>query len=164
MNVWPKEYGVTLVELVITIVIISIGVSGVVGAFALISGRSSDPLFQTRAVALSQLYMDEIMGQRYSEATPVGGVPKANGCDISTEESGRSEYDDVDDYNAINQRVPRDAEGAVLSGYEGFSVSVTVECAGSAVGLPSDDAKRVELTIAAPAEQTFVFSAYRANF
>ena len=161
----PKiQEGVTLVELVMTIVIISISVAGVVGAFALISSRSSDALHQTRAVALSQLYMDEIMGQRYSEATPVGGVPKASGCDISTEESSRSEYDDVDDYNAINQRVPRDAEGAVLSGYEGFSVSVTVECAGSAVGLPPEDAKRIDLTITAPAEQTFLFSAYRANF
>lgn len=164
MNVQPSEQGVTLVELVMTIVIISIAVVGVVSAFALISGRSSDPLFQTRAVALSQLYIDEIMGQRYSEGTPVGGVPKASGCDISTEESGRSEYDDVDDYNAINQRVPRDAEGAALSGYTGFSVSVTVECAGSAVGLPPDDAKRISLTITAPAEQAFLFSAYRANF
>ena len=52
------QKGATLVELVITIVIISVAIAGVVGAFALISGRSADPLNQTGAVALAQIYMD----------------------------------------------------------------------------------------------------------
>ncbi|PAV27305.1 MSHA biogenesis protein MshD [Tamilnaduibacter salinus] len=159
-----NQRGVTLVELVMTIVIISLGVAGVVSAFALIGGRSADPLFQTRSVALSQLYMDEIMGQRYAEGTPVGGVPKANGCAINTEEGSREDYDDVDDYNAIDNQAPADAEGTALDGYDGFRVSIRVECAGGDVGLPGDDAKRIRLTVTAPADQRFVFSAYRANF
>ncbi len=52
--------GATLVELVMTIVIISVAIAGVLGAFSLLAGRSADPLNQTRAVSLSQLYADEI--------------------------------------------------------------------------------------------------------
>ena len=76
----PKDQvGATLVELVITIVIISVAIAGTVGAFSLIAGRSAAPLNQTRAVALAQIYMDEILGRRYDEDTPVGGVPKEPG-------------------------------------------------------------------------------------
>lgn len=75
----PAQRGATLVELVITIVIISVAIAGVVGAFALISGRSADPLNQTRAVELAQLYMDEIITKKYDDATPQGGQPRYTG-------------------------------------------------------------------------------------
>ena len=67
------QHGATLVELVMTIVIISVAIAGVVGAFSLIAGRSADPLNQTRAVALAQLYIDEILARRFAEASPNGG-------------------------------------------------------------------------------------------
>lgn len=160
------QSGATLIELVMTIVIIGVAMAGVVGAFSLVSGRSSNSLFQTRAVELGQFYMDEILAQKYDEATPVGGVPPASGCTINAEEgSDRSTYDDVDDYDAITNAPPRTAEGAALSGYDGFEVSVTVVCAGGEVGLPaSEDAKRIDLLITGPADSEFSLSAYRANF
>ena len=40
-----RHGGATLVELVITIVIIGVAIAGVVGAFSLIAGRSADPLY-----------------------------------------------------------------------------------------------------------------------
>lgn len=161
-----RDTGATLVELVITIVIISVAIAGVVGAFSLISGRSADPLNQTRAVALAQLYMDEILSRKYAENTPVGGSPKASGCSVVTEESDRADYDDVDDYNAISGEAPQNANGDALaaSAYGGFLVTVRVSCAGDEVGLSSDDAKRVDLTITDPSSLTFQFSAYRANY
>jgi MSHA pilin protein MshD len=162
----PTQTGATLVELVITIVIISVAIAGVVGAFSLIAGRSADPLNQTRAVKLAQLYMDEILTQKYDDQTPQGGVPRYSGnCNIGTEsgESTRSMFDDVDDYHNLSGP-PATVTGAPLSGYNGFTVSVTVACAGADVGLPASEAKRIELSIQAPGNQSFVFSAYRANF
>lgn len=160
-----RHSGATLVELVITIVIISVAIAGVVGAFALITGRSADPLNQTRAVELAQLYMDEIITQRYDDQTPVGGTPPYDGgCNIGPEAGEtRSTFDDVDDYHNLTDSPPASLQGT-LDGYGGFSVSVTVTCAGGQVGLASEDAKRIELDIVAPGDQSFVFSAYRANF
>jgi MSHA pilin protein MshD len=150
---------------VITIVIISVAIAGVVGAFSLIAGRSADPLNQTRAVALSQLYMDEILSRKYEEDTPPGGRPKHTGCTINAEESDREDYDDVDDYDAINNESPENAEGDTLgAAYSGFTVSITVTCAGGEVGLPDDDAKRIDITITDPSSQNYLFTAYRSNF
>lgn len=161
------QRGATLVELVMTIVIISVAIAGVVGAFALISGRSSDSLNQTRAVELAQLYMDEIITKKYDDNTPQGGQPRHTGaCNIGVDGSeNRSTYDDVDDYDEIDGEVPRSAVGT-LTGYSGFTVTVEIECAGGdpGVGLPTSQAKRIDLTITTPGGGDFVFSAYRANF
>lgn len=159
------QTGATLVELVITIVIISVAIAGTVGAFSLIAGRSADPLNQTRAVALAQIYMDEILGRGYDEATPVGGVPKAPGCNVNTEEADRADYDDVDDYNAITDATPENAEGdSLVADYNNFRISVAVQCAGAEVGLAGDDAKRIDLAITDPSGQGYNFSVYRANY
>ncbi|WP_350310660.1 type II secretion system protein [Marinobacter sp. SS13-12] len=157
--------GATLVELVMTIVIISVAIAGVVGAFALITGRSADPLNQTRAVELAQLYMDEIISRKYDDATPQGGTPKYTGtCNIGPEGGEtRDTYDDVDDYHNTTDSPPANAE-AVLTGYSGFAVEVEVACAGDEVNLPDAEAKRIDLTVTAPGGQAFSFSAYRANF
>nr|WP_312846323.1 prepilin-type N-terminal cleavage/methylation domain-containing protein [Marinobacter arenosus] len=157
--------GATLVELVITIVIISIAIAGVVGAFALISGRSADPLNETRAVALGQLYVDEILSKKYDEQTPQGGVPRYTGaCTIGADGAEtRASFDDVDDYDGLSDAPPASALGGI-SGYAGFSVDVSVTCAGTEVGLPASQAKRIDVLVSAPDDRRFVFSAYRANF
>lgn len=160
------QRGATLVELVMTIVIISIAIAGVVGAFALIAGRSADSLNQTRAVELAQLYMDEIITRKYDDSTPQGGFPKyTGGCNIGPDdgEDTRDSYDDVDDYHNTTDSPPRTVEGAV-NGYNGFTVAVEVLCAGGEVDLPEPEAKRIDLLVSAPGGQSFAFSAYRANF
>lgn len=162
-----QQRGATLIELVMTIVILGIAIAGVVGAFALISGRSADALNQTRAVALAQLYMDEIITKKFDEATPQGGVPKYTGACHIGPDSGetRSTFDDVDDYDGLTDSPPSSVQSA-LDDYNGFSVAVTVSCAGSELGagIASADGKRIDLTITAPGGQTFSFSAYRVNF
>ncbi|HTN32523.1 MAG TPA: type II secretion system protein [Marinobacter sp.] len=159
------ERGATLIELVITIVIISVAIAGVVGAFSVITGRSADPLNQTRAVELAQLYMDEILTKKYDESAHQGGVPRVPGNCTSGPEGAetRATFNDVDDYHGLSG-VPASHTNTALAGYEGFKVSVTVACAGAEVGLPHTEAKRIDLDISAPGNQSFTFSAYRVNF
>jgi MSHA pilin protein MshD len=159
------EQGATLVELVITIVIISIAIAGVVGAFSVITGRSADPLNQTRAVELAQLYMDEILTKKYGESTPQGGVPRKPGtCSLGPDGSEtRATFNDVDDYNGLSE-APKTQTNTALAGYQGFRVNVLVACAGADLGLVNAEAKRIDLTIGAPGNQSFTFSAYRVNF
>lgn len=160
-----RPAGATLVELVITIVIIGVAVAGVAGAFATIVGRSADPLDQSRAVALAQLYMDEILTKPFDQNTPAGGIPPySGGCSIGAESGEtRATFNDVDDYHGINQEQPTSPLG-LLTGYGSFRVSVTVACAGTELGLAAAAAKRVALTIVTPSAQSYVFSAYRVNF
>lgn len=166
-----RQQGATLVELVMTIVIIGVAVAGVVGAFSLITGRSADPLNQTRAVALAQLYMDEILARHYDESSKVGGgkVPAAQvdcaspGADGET----RADYDDVDDYHDITNAIPEDGESIPLPGYSNFRISIAVACAGNDISempLANADAKRIDITITDPSGNDYLFSAYRGNF
>lgn len=159
------QRGATLVELVMAIVIISVAIAGVVGAFSLIAGRSADPLNQTRAIALAQFYMDEVLSRKYDDKTLPGSVPKEVGCTIDTEESQREDFDDVDDYDDINGLAPENAEGGSLGAqYSDFRISISINCAGAEVGLPPDEAKRIDITITDPSANDYRFTAYRANY
>lgn len=142
-----QQKGATLVELVITIVIVSIAIAGVVGAFSLIAGRSSDPLNQTRAVALAQLYYDEIAARYFDVNTPLGGGAVA---------ATRVECSSLPGDNLT----PRDAT------YPGFRVNVDISCGGddSGIDLEPTQIKRIDITVIDPSGASYAFSAYRGNF
>jgi len=166
-----KQRGLTLVELVITIVIISTAVAGVVGAFALITGRSADFLWQTRAAELAQLYLDEIITKRWDENTGLGGSPTVTACSINGPEAGenRDDYDDVDDFNTGGSPVDaRDLLDGLDAIYDDYDVAIAMSCAGDELGngLASADAKRIDLRIIPPpgTGEPITFTAYRANF
>lgn len=162
------QQGTTLVELVITIVIISIAIAGVAGAFSLIAGRSADPLNQTRAVSLAQLYMDEILSKSFADKSRVGGGPvdaaDADCGNIGPDSESRSSFNDVDDYHNPLDAAPQNSEQDPLTGYDGFLVTITVDCAGTEVGLVNHEAKRIDITVTDPSGGSYVFSAYRGNF
>lgn len=153
--------GVTLVELVITIVIIGIGIAGLAGAFATLVGRGADPLDQARAVALAQLYMDEIITKPFAHSSPVGGGVVGS-CTIDGAEAGetRITFNDVDDYNGITLQVPASPTG-LLNGYSNFRVTVAVSCSNADLGVM---AKQINITVRTPSARDYLFSAYRVNF
>ncbi len=164
------QQGATLVELIMTIVIISVAIAGVVGAFSLIAGRSADPLNQSRAVALSQLYMDEIFAKKFADGSPVGGgaVDSSGGADcadLGDDGETRSMFNDVDDYHGLFDDPPRNSEEDTLNGYNGFTVSIAVQCDGNQVDFTEAyQAKRIDITITDPSGNNYLFSAYRGNF
>ncbi|WP_018403719.1 type IV pilus modification PilV family protein [Marinobacter gelidimuriae] len=147
----PRQKGTTLIELVMTIVIISVAIAGVVGAFSLIVGRSADPLNQVRAVALAQLYYDELVSVYYDLETPLGGG--VVNVDVVI-------CDDLHRQPSIEN--PYKSQGFV-AGYE------IVDCAGNDAAfkdleLEPKDVKQIRITITDPTGQKYLFSAYRGNF
>ena len=145
-----KQSGITLIELVVTIVILGVALvslSGVIGGGA---SRNSDITVQIRATALAQAYLDEILGKRYDENTGNGGIPpcQATGppprrctleASLGAEESTRAGLDDVDDYHGMDQgdgqTLPlQDAQGNTRTGYENFRVRVVVRYINVGVG------------------------------
>lgn len=143
------QAGITLVELIVTIVILGIALVAV--SLALSSGlsRSADTLLEIRAVALGQAYLDEILGKRFDERSSNGGVPpcrdpaiapgvirdctlEANFGSEGLEGTDRSRFDDVDDYHGLDEGsgglTPNllDADGLPRSGYDNFRAKVDV--------------------------------------
>jgi len=149
--------GFTLIELVITIVILGFTLVLLVPFFQAIE-RSGDPIVRERTAALGQALMDEILSRRWDENTRVGGGPLCSGesgvgrgttsygsplatCPDSSAlglnasgspgaEGGetRQTYDDVDDYNSMAAETDLFTDQAGVSfTYSGYSRSVSVD-------------------------------------
>jgi len=182
-----KQQGVTLIELVISIVVLSIAMVAMMNSFSLSMSHSADPLWRNKTLKLAQLYLDEILAKNYDELTPVGGMPyEANPSCASLGENGteiRATYDDVDDYNGstggVTHNPPTSIDGSLDPSYAQFSVRIVISCDGARVGALDDagasannHAKKITVTVApfgqsvvSPlGENAIVFAAYKGNY
>lgn len=123
MLIRKRQAGITLVELVVTIVILSIALVGIVATLNLGVSQGSNTLFELRATALAQSYLDEILSRKFDERSTNSGVPPCKdpfnvaltGRKCSTtigldtvygpDESAfeRVDFDDVDDYDGLDE-------------------------------------------------------------
>ena len=170
------QRGFTLIELVVTMLILSVAALGVMYSLSLGLRHQSDALWQPKAVALAESYMEEILGRRYDERSPSGGVPPCStattACSIAAafnDGEVRAQFDDVDDYDGLNEQPPRDVYGNPRSDYDSYRVAVSVAYASpaqvTALGLDSTtDAKLVTVTVSTPESGSMSFSALRGNF
>jgi len=112
----------TLVELIVAIVVISIAVAGVLAALNQATRHGADPMVVEQAVAIAQSYLEEITLAAYAD--PDG--ESATGCGAEAGET-RATYDDVRDYNCVNDTNGAvDRNGNPVAGLEAYNVRVTV--------------------------------------
>ena len=184
-QVKKPQYGFTLVELIVFIVVLAVGLVGV----ALVINRTMlvapQAMEKTKAMELAQLYLDEILTKRFDENTGQGGLPTCDSPDPATSTNKctlepsfgidgaetRSVFDDIDDYHGLNNAPPENASGTALTTYNGYSVAVNVTYAGDDfddAGIPLDlhnnFAKLITVTITSPFNNAFTMSAYRLNY
>jgi prepilin-type N-terminal cleavage/methylation domain-containing protein len=69
-----KESGFTLIELIITIIIMSFAAIIIIPYLSAVT-HSPDPVLREKAIGLGQAMMDEILTKRWDENTPNGGGP-----------------------------------------------------------------------------------------
>ncbi len=174
---FKRVTGFTLIEIIIVIVIMAIAMASVLSAYTYSMRNSATPMQQIRAVELAQAYMDEILNKRFDETSGQGGLPRCGSSDTGSlgctsavnfgAEAGeiRSLYDDVDDYNGLNDPVLIDSLGNVRTGYDNYSVQITVSYAGNELSsINNNDAKRIDIIVTTANGTSFNFSAYRVNF
>lgn len=150
--------GVTLVELVIAIVVIAIGLAALTVTIINMTQHSADPVIQQQANAIAQSYMEEILSQPFCDPNDfsidchTACVASACGsCSGSTTPGGAAEvratYDDVCDYNSINNQPASDINGAIPS-LSDYSVTVTVDDSGvNFNGLDSNSGQVVRIRV-----------------
>ena len=164
-----RQKGVTLIELIITIVIIGIAMSALVSALTTGISRSAQPMLEGKALELSQAYLDEIQAMRFDDQSPIGGgavLAASNPCTMSNEGQARTVFDDVDDYNGVNDSPPVLIESGIdMSAYANYRVMVSVACAGSELSLSSNAlAKRINVTVVLPSGESRDVAIYKGNF
>lgn len=186
--------GFTLVEIVLTIILLG-AVAGILVPFFTAITHSPDPVIRERAISLGQAMMDEIMAKRWDENTPVGGGPICTGesPDQATRPTlidacvtgatptaslgadggeARIDFDDVDDYNNINEAgnfTDQNGAGFVLTGYIrqvavsyiASNTSPIDQTTAAAAGIT--DTKLVVVRITSPLGEVFNFVAVACN-
>jgi len=152
-----RTRGFTVVEIVVTIVILAIALVGVAAIVRLGTQSGADVMLETRAIALGQAYLDELLGRRFDEKSAASGLnpcfglvsdpgpspprPCSEEVDFGSDGAGellgfpRERFDDVDDYHGWvegdGESEPiRDAEGDEREDYENFHVSIQVRYVG----------------------------------
>ena len=175
-----RHSGFSLLELLVFIVIVSIALLGLVGLFASNVRGSADVLLRQQAIEVAHAYMETVKHRKWNHATPVGGgcVNTGSGyCPggpaavaIGNDGQARPSYDDIDDYNGINEApMTLDPTGNLvpvpgLSNYR-VQVSVSQPVAATALsGVPAADQRLITVTVTAPDGQRIVLHGYRTNY
>lgn len=149
-----RNGGMTLVEVVLFIVVVSVGLAGVLGVFNITTARSGDPVVRKQALALAEQMMEEVLLKDY--ANPAGGCTTATtpSCRVNTP-ADRPNYDDVSDYNGWNQSSVTDLTGTRLD----YSVAVSVADS-TELGVAS---RKITVTVAGRGE-TVTLSGHRTQY
>ena len=147
--------GFTLIEMIVAIVIIGIAVSGVLLVMNYTTAHSADPAVQAQAVAIAESYMEEIRLHPFTDP------------DGSDSGETRADYDDIFDYNGLNE-APTDQTGTAISGLGSYRVSVTVAKAGdlgpSGKLVPNTDAAKITVRVKYGSMVDFTLTGYRTKY
>ncbi len=160
-------------ETIISIIIIAIAIVGILSVIYNVTQKGINPVIEMKATELGQAMLDEIILKRWDEDTPLGGghidVSLAN-IGTETGENSREDFDDVDDYNGYsdgtNSEPLKDEAGNVLTGFNGYSRSVTVEFSkpnGAPSGIDVKNYKKITVKVTTPTGEEIDFVAYKTN-
>jgi len=155
--------GVTLIELIVFILVISLSLGALVMVFNQAANNSVDPVVRVRLLEIAQSHLDQVMARKYDESTPTGGIPACGtegtscagiGLDGGEDLAVVGSLDDVDDFNNY-----------AATPITGYSISIAVSLAGTELGLGANgDAKRITTTATSTTGASVVLTAYRTNF
>jgi MSHA pilin protein MshD len=155
-----SERGATLVEMVVSIVIIAIVVSGTLLLVQKVAVHSADPMIERQALAIAQAYLEEILLRPYWDPALGSG---AGACPAPP--GSRALYDNVCDYQGVDDAGARDQTGAAVAGLGAYRVRVAVDTAAALGDLSgSADVLRVDVRVTHPAAIDLMLSGFKARY
>ena len=139
------ERGVTLVELIVSIVVIAIAGAALSGTLAYLNGTGNVSILQAQAQSIANAYLNLVMSKNFL----------ADGVEAS-----RAQYDDVNDFNGIDDAVAQDVGGNAAGN---FRVRVSVG-PGALAGIPAGAVRRIDVTVDYGNGASVLASGYRTNY
>jgi MSHA pilin protein MshD len=154
--------GFSLVEVIVAIVIISVGLAGVLSVFNVTVRNSADPVVRSQLLAIAEEMIEEVALRPFANG-PAPGAVAVGGC-------RRDAFDGLDDYNGYpaNRQVC-DVDGTVIGALAGYRLDVTVTSPTVAAmasvmpGVPAGSARRIQVEASLGAER-IVLVAWRTEY
>lgn len=141
----------TLIEVVISIVVVAIASAAVLGVLSSNVRRSADALVLSQAVSIAEAYIEEITLKSFDDPDAVDG------------EGARQDFDDVDDYDGLVDAGAADQFGNPIAGLGNYTVSVDVTPSGALPSVAAADALRVDVRVQFAPYLDFYLSAYKTR-
>jgi MSHA pilin protein MshD len=163
MSTRHKQRGVSLVELIMFIVIVSVALAGILLVMNVTTKGSADPLVRKQALAIAESLLEEVVLMPFTLCDP--DDPNADtGVGCATLEStmgpepGETRYhpttpfDNVNDYHGFDSVADggiKDISGNLVAALSGYSASIDVSDA-TLPNVAAGDALLVKVTVDGP--------------
>jgi len=172
------QRGLSLIELLIFVVVVSAALAGVLRVFMQAGAKSADPQLQRQALAIAESLLQEVqlMPFTFCQANDanVETADSAAECDSLVENIGPEggetratspQFDNVNDYHGYAMNGIVDISNTAVPGLAGYSASVSVVAAAlGSISAASGDALLVTVTVNGPSSTQIVLSGYRGRY
>ena len=148
-----RQSAFTLVEIIVTIIVIGIAATALLSVFTNMIRGSADPVIQQQATTVAEAYLEEIMLRAYDDPQ----VPESGGAEAG---ETRPTYDDVQDYNSLGTTQVRDQNNNPIAALSDYQVTVTVNGA----VLNTVSAMQIDVSVSHPATGAILLSAFRTDY
>lgn len=146
-----SQWGATLVELIVSIVIVATAVGAVLGVLSTNLKSSADAFITIQAGAIAEAYLEEIRLRPFDDPDGIDG------------EINRADFDDLDDYDGLSDSGARDQFGNPIPGLDNYTITVTVVPSAALTGVPAADALRIDVQVVQAPLVNFTLSGYRTR-
>lgn len=157
------QRGLTLIELIVFIIIISVGIAGILSVMNIVVRSSADPVVNKQAAAMAEAVLEEVMTKDYATNTGYDTTVAAN-CTAPD----RALCDDIGDYACFDgSTAAKTIDGsetlgsASIASLAGYTATVVVDAEAAVSGA---NMRRITVTIANPTGEPFTLSGFRASY
>ncbi len=179
---YRRQHGLTLIELVMFIVIVSVGIAGILAVLNLTAQKSADPVAPKQALSIAQALLEEVQLAPFTYCDPDDDkavtATSAAGCSVVLREDGtplglegseERPFDNVSDYNGFTMAGIRDlGTNTLVAGLEAYTAAVTVTPLAlgqvSAGVVPAGDAVLIRVAVTGPGNTQVVLEGFRTRY
>jgi len=146
--------GFSLVELVISIVIVSAGLAALLGPIMTATRHSADPMVRKQSLAIAEALLEEIELKPFQPGGFAGAPTPAN----------RPLFDDLSDYSGYTSVGIFTVDGVAIPALANYNVTSVTVVANALGAIGAANAKLITVTVTGPDRQAISLSAYRTNY
>lgn len=172
------QQGLTLIELLLFVVVVSGALAGVLSVFMQAGAASADPGVRRQALAIAESLLEEVQLMPFtfcdgddanvetaSSPADCAGAAEAAGAESGEGRFATPQFDHVNDYHGYSMSGGiRSIANAAVPGLAAYSASVSVAGAAlNTISAGSGDALRITVTVSGPGNTQITLDGYRSR-